>query len=196
MALLFSHQGELDPSPYTAVFRTGRSLARSLHRCRTKYDPLASPCAYSPSFSHWSLWPRSGCRIRPLSVLHASPPMPTEPCSLHDAASCSLAPTDAPYPPSDPLDLDPRTALGQHGPVLRSPASTNTPFTVLRRLGLAPFSFLFFVWFVLFPDLNASLPLLFTGGYRSHPSKESFCARSSPCAVSGPRPLLLLNIMA
>merc|ERR1712146_784730 len=38
------------------------------------------------------------------------------------------------------------------------------------------FSFLFFVWFVLFPDLNASLPLLFTGGYRSHPTKESFCA--------------------
>ena len=57
------------------------------------------------------------------------------------------------------------------------------------------FSFLFFVWFVLFPDLNASLPLLFTGGYRSHPTKESFCARSSPRAVSGPRPLLLLNIM-
>ena len=57
------------------------------------------------------------------------------------------------------------------------------------------FSFLFFVWFVLFPDLNASLPLLFTGGYRSHPTKESFCARSSPHAVSGPRLLLLLNIM-
>ena len=57
------------------------------------------------------------------------------------------------------------------------------------------FSFLFFVWFVLFPDLNASLPLLFTGGYRSHPTKESFCARSSPRTVSGPRPLLLLNIM-
>ena len=44
--------------------------------------------------------------------------LPFPPYSLHDAASCRLAPTDAPYPPSDSLELDPRAALGQHGPVL------------------------------------------------------------------------------
>ena len=52
------------------------------------------------------------------SLLHEHEHKGRGPHGLHDAASCSLAPTDAPYPPSDPLELDPRTALGQHGPVL------------------------------------------------------------------------------
>ena len=52
------------------------------------------------------------------SLLHEHEHKGRGPHGLHDAASCSLSPTDAPYPPSDPLDLDPRTALGQHGPVL------------------------------------------------------------------------------
>ena len=61
------------------------------------------------------------------------------PYGLHGAALRSLAPTDAPYQPSAPLELDPQTTPGRNGTVMPSSANTSTPFTMLRRLELAPF---------------------------------------------------------
>ena len=46
------------------------------------------------------------------SLLHEHEHRDRGPHGLHDAASCSLAPTDALYPPSDPLELDPQIAFG------------------------------------------------------------------------------------
>ena len=177
MAPRLSYRKGVRSTAHTVALRTGGTLARTFFASMT--DKVRS--AHTP--------------MRTLSILLPSVIMAairlSGPTSL--CPPCFLAYADRAVQP-------PRRSLMQTCPHRRPLPAVG--FARARPSGCvrptwsrSTFSFLFFVWFVLFPDLNASLPLLFTGGYRSHPTKESFCARSSPHAVSGPRLLLLLNIM-